>query len=95
MLLRDLELRIKTMGLSREEHEVVVIGKDFGADVDLRVDDACERGRIDGRDNALPDMSAGQGRHGPFFLGASGSLLDELTSAINGIPPTEGHDTHE
>ena len=95
MLLRDLELRIKTMGLSREEHEVVVIDKDFGADIGRRVDDACERGRIDGRNDAMPDMSAGRGRHEPFFLGASGSLLAELTSAINGIPPTVGHDTYD
>ena len=95
MLLRDLELRIKTMGLSREEHEVVVIDKDFGADIGRRVDDACERGRIDGRNDAMPDMSAGRGRHEPFFLGASGSFLAELTSAINGIPPIVGHDTYD
>ncbi|KAL3800036.1 hypothetical protein ACHAW5_003684 [Stephanodiscus triporus] len=81
MLLRDLERRIRTMGLPRV-HEVVA-DTDLGADVGGCINDASD---------AMPDRSTGRRRNDPFFLGASGSLLAELTSVINGTPSPEGRE---
>ena len=72
------------MGLSRDEHEVVIATEaDLCADVVGKFvdDDASKPKRIDDRDGGVRMHSA------PFFLGASGSLLAELVSAINVPPP--------
>ena len=95
MLLRDLEKRTRTMALA-EEHQVVDV--DEVAIADVGSGGASERGRGDGVTSSSSNGNNDKRREGrsqPCFLGASGSLLAELNSAMAGRPLHDGASEEE
>jgi hypothetical protein len=83
MLLQDLELRLKSMGVVLE-HEVIM---DTTAEFDNSQTSGNSGGIINGWDDTISENPI-KNQSNPLFLGVSGSLLVELTSAIN----TKQHD---
>ena len=73
MLLRDLQQRIKTMGIA-EEHEVV--------NMDKTCRDEVKRGQAKSAKNQKDNNRRENNKARPLFMGVSGSLLAELSSAM-------------
>jgi hypothetical protein len=78
MLLQDLEHRLKSMGVVLE-HEVIM---DTTAEFDNTQTSSNSGGVINSWDDTISENPI-KNRSNPLFLGVSGSLLVELTSAIN------------
>ena len=78
MLLQDLELQLKSMGVVLE-HEVIM---DTTAEFDNSQTSGNSGGVINGWDDTISENPI-KNQSNPLFLGVSGSLLVELTSAIN------------